>query len=77
MKPLNQQSEDQRSGTNEGTNKYLSRVMGRGRGTHMEALPQHGWWRQRLTDGVLGAPWHFLSWNRKWKQHHQDNRGDR
>lgn len=41
--------------------------MRRGRGTHMEGLLQHGCWRQRLTYGVLGAPWHFLSWTRKWK----------
>lgn len=24
-------------------------------------LPRHGGWRQRLTYGVLGASWHFLS----------------
>lgn len=51
--------------------------MRRGRGTHIEGLPHHGCWRQRLTYGVLGAPWHFLSWNRKWKWHHHINRGKR
>lgn len=51
--------------------------MRRGRGTHVEGLLQHGCWRQRLTYGVLGAPWHFLSWTRKWKRHHQNNRGKR
>lgn len=51
--------------------------MRRGRGTHVEGLLQHGCWRQRLTYGVLGAPWHFLSWTRKWKRHHQNNRGER
>lgn len=34
-------------------------------GTHVVGLPQYGGWRQRLTYGVLGASWHFLSWNRK------------
>lgn len=26
-------------------------------------LPRHGGWSQRLTDGVLGASRHFLSWS--------------
>ncbi len=47
----------------------------RGRmGSHRIGLPWHGGWRQRLTYGVLGASWHFLSWNRKRKLYHNDNK---
>ena len=45
-------------------------MRGRTSSTYMVGLPRYGGWRQRLTYGVLGASWHFLSWNRKRTLHH-------